>query len=313
MPGSDIEASNSDTHQIDSDFRCGYVAIIGRPNVGKSTLLNQLLGQKISITAHKPQTTRHRVLGIKSTYNSQIIFVDTPGIHVDKKSALNRYMNRAATSSILDVDVVLFLVDELKWVEQDEYALKKLSQTRAPVILVINKLDNIKHKEKLLPHMNKLAKQYNFAQLVPVSAKNGDGTAELEKAIVELLPKSPPFFPLDQVTDRSERFMAAEFIREKLMRSLGEEVPYALTVEIEKFEDLENLKRIHAVIWVSRDSQKGIIIGKQGRQLKNIGELARKDMEQAFDCKVYLQLWVKVKEGWSDDERALRTLGYHDD
>lgn len=313
MSGSEIGKGNGRSDETGGDFRCGYVAIIGRPNVGKSTLLNQLLGQKISITAHKPQTTRHRVLGIKSTYNSQIIFVDTPGIHVDKKSALNRYMNRAATSSILDVDVVLFLVDELKWVEQDEYALEKLSQTSAPVILVINKLDNIKNKEKLLPHMNRLTKQYNFAQLIPVSAKNGDGTEELEREIIKLLPKSPPFFPLDQVTDRSERFMAAEFIREKLMRSLGEEIPYALTVEIEKFEDLENLKRIHAVIWVSRDSQKGIIIGKQGRQLKSIGELARKDMEQAFDCKVYLQLWVKVKEGWSDDERALRTLGYHDD
>jgi len=313
MPGEDIEQSNNELSAAGSDFRCGYVAIIGRPNVGKSTLLNQLLGQKISITAHKPQTTRHRVLGIKSTYNSQIIFVDTPGIHGDKKSALNGYMNRAATSSILDVDVVLFVVDELKWVEQDEYVLKKLSQTSAPVILVINKLDNIKNKEKLLPHMSRLTMQYSFAQLIPVSARNGDGTEELEKAIIHLLPQSPPFFPLDQVTDRSERFMAAEFIREKLMRSLGEEVPYALTVEIEKFEDLENLKRIHAVIWVSRDSQKGIIIGKQGRQLKSIGELARKDMEQAFGCKVFLQLWVKVKEGWSDDERALRTLGYHDD
>ena len=313
MTGSDNTSKQGGDPQTGNDFRCGYVAIIGRPNVGKSTLLNQLLGQKISITAHKPQTTRHRVLGIKSTFNSQIIFVDTPGIHVDRKSALNRYMNRAATSSIVDVDVVLFLVDELKWVEQDEYVLKKILETSAPVILVINKLDNIRHKEKLLPHMNRLADKYNFAQLVPVSAKTGDGTAELEKAIVELLPLSPPFFPLDQVTDRSERFMAAEFIREKLMRSLGEELPYALTVEIEKFEELDNLKRIHAVIWVSRDSQKGIIIGKQGRQLKNIGELARKDMEQAFDCKVYLQLWVKVKEGWSDDERALRTLGYHDD
>ena len=296
-----------------NEFKCGFVAIIGRPNVGKSTLLNQMLGQKISITAHKPQTTRHRVLGIKSSEESQIIFVDTPGIHVERKSALNRYMNRAATSTITDVDVVLFLVDGLTWTEQDEYVLKKLKDSRAPVILVINKLDKIKQKEKLLPHITKLAEQYDFTQLVPVSAINGDAVESLEKAILDLLPESPPYYPLDQVTDRSERFMAAEFVREKLMRTLGEEIPYALTVEIEKFEELNDLKRIHAIIWVSRDSQKGIIIGKEGRQLKNIGEQARKDMEQAFGCKVYLQLWVKVKEGWSDDERALRTLGYRDD
>lgn len=312
MPEHDFEG-DSNIFQSTSDFHCGYVAIIGRPNVGKSTLLNRILGQKISITAHKPQTTRHRVLGIKSAYNAQIIFVDTPGIHTDKKSALNRYMNRAATSSILDVDVILFLIEGLKWTDKDEYVLKMLSQSRIPVILVINKLDKIKSREDLLPHLNKLSGQYQFAQIVPVSARNGEGLEELEKIIINFLPESPPFFPLDQITDRSERFMAAEFIREKLMRSLGEEVPYALTVEVEKFEDLENLKRIHAVIWVSRDSQKGIIIGKQGRQLKSIGEQARKDMEQAFDCKVYLQLWVKVKEGWSDDERALRSLGYSDD
>lgn len=313
MPDSDHDESVDALDNFDENFQCGFVAIIGRPNVGKSTLLNQLLGQKISITAHKPQTTRHRVLGIKSSPQSQIIFVDTPGIHVERKSALNRYMNRAATSSIADVDVVLFLVDGLTWTEQDEYVLKKLSNCSAPVILVINKLDKIKNKEKLLPHMNKLSGQYSFAQFIPVSAKNGDAVDSIEKAILELLPTSPPFYPLDQVTDRSERFMAAEFVREKLMRSLGEEIPYALTVEIEKFEDTDNLKRIHAVIWVSRDSQKGIIIGKDGRQLKNIGEQARKDMEQAFGCKVFLQLWVKVKEGWSDDERALRTLGYRDD
>lgn len=313
MPDKNQEVGNENLTEIDEHYHCGFIAIIGRPNVGKSTLLNRILGQKISITAHKPQTTRHRVLGIKSTRSAQMIFVDTPGIHVGKKSALNRYMNRAATSSIADVDVILFLVDALKWVEEDEYVLKKLSHINVPVVLVINKLDNVKNKEHLLPHMEKLAAQYPFAQFVPVSARNGEGVDVLENTILELLPESPPFFPMDQVTDRSSRFIAAEFIREKLMRSLGEEVPYALTVEIEKFEELENLIKIHAVIWVSRDSQKGIIIGKQGRQLKSIGEQARKDMERTFDCKVYLQLWVKVKEGWSDDERALRTLGYQDD
>jgi len=294
-------------------FVCGYVAIVGRPNVGKSTLLNRLLGQKISITAHKPQTTRHRILGIKTRDDSQIIFVDTPGIHDKGKSALNRYMNRAATSSISDVDVIIFVVDALRWTDQDDFVLKKLATASVPVILAVNKVDKIKNKQQLLPHLAALAEKMSFTRLVPVSARTGTAVEELEQAILTLLPESAPFFPADQVTDRSERFMAAEFIREKLMRSLGEELPYALTVEIEKFEDLKNLKRIHAIIWVSRDSQKGIIIGKEGKQLKSIGEHARKDMEEAFGCKVFLQLWVKVKEGWSDDERALRSLGYGDD
>ena len=297
----------------DGAYVCGYVAIVGRPNVGKSTLLNQLLGQKVSITAHKPQTTRHRILGIKTDARAQIIYVDTPGIHDKAKLALNRYMNRAATSSINDVDVILFVVDGLTWNDQDEYVLKKLSTTDVPVILVLNKLDKIKDKESLLPNLGKLADKMKFAQLIPVSARSGEAVDALEETVVRLLPKTDPFFPEDQITDRSERFMAAEFIREKLMRSLGEEVPYALTVEIELFEDQENLKKINAIIWVSRPGQKGIIIGKGGGMLKRIGEQARKDMERAFDCKVFLQLWVKVKQGWSDDERALRSLGYGDE
>ncbi|WP_455209028.1 GTPase Era [Kaarinaea lacus] len=306
--------SNNSNHTPDArNYSCGYVAIIGRPNVGKSTLLNMLLGQKISITAHKPQTTRHRILGIKTDDRAQIIYVDTPGIHGDSKLALNRYMNRAATASISDVDVILFVVEAAAWSEQDQFVLKKLSDIDVPIILVLNKLDKVNDKETLLPQLEKLATKMKFTQLIPVSARTGEGIDVLENAVIELLPASAPFFPQDQITDRSERFLAAEFIREKLMRSLGEEVPYALTVEIERFEDRGDLKHIHAIIWVSRPGHKGIVIGKGGGMLKRIGEQARKDMERAFDCKVFLQLWVKVKEGWSDDERALRSLGYGDD
>jgi len=292
---------------------CGYVAIVGRPNVGKSTLLNRLLGQKISITTHKPQTTRHRILGIKSLDNAQIIYVDTPGIHTHNKSALNRYMNRTAIASMADVDIILFVIDGINWSAQDDVVLERLRTQHIPVILVVNKLDKIKDKQQLLPYMAQLSEKMEFEHIIPVSARSGDAVEQLESTIVTMLPKAAPFFPEDQITDRSERFMAAEFIREKLMRTLGQELPYALTVEIEKFEDSNDLKRINAIIWVSRDSQKGIIIGKDGQQLKTIGEQARKDMETAFDCKVFLQLWVKVKQGWSDDERALKSLGYNDD
>jgi len=295
------------------NFSCGYIAIVGRPNVGKSTLLNKLLGQKISITAHKPQTTRHRILGIKTDEHAQIIYVDTPGIHGNAKVALNRYMNRTATSSFNDVDAILFVVEASSWTEQDEFVLKKLSAVEAPVILVLNKLDTLKEKEKLLPQLEMLSNKMKFAQLIPVSARSGEGVEELENLVVALLPASDAYFPEDQITDRSERFLAAEFIREKLMRSLGDEVPYGLTVEIERFEARDKLTTIHAIIWVARPGHKGIVIGKGGNLLKRIGEQARKDMEQVLDCKVFLQLWVKVKEGWADDERALRSLGYTDD
>lgn len=294
-------------------FSCGYVAIIGRPNVGKSTLLNRLLGQKISITAHKPQTTRHCILGINNTDAAQIIYVDTPGIHGSAREALNRYMNRAAISSLNDVDVVIFVVEALSWKDQDDFVLGKLSRSNVPVILAVNKVDKIKHKDDLLPYLQQLSSKMSFSAVVPISARTGDSVAALQEEVIQQLPESAPFFPEDQVTDRSERFLAAEFIREKLMRSLGQELPYALAVEIERFEDRDGLKRISANIWVSRPGQKAIIIGKQGSRLKSIGEQARKDMELAFDCKVFLQLWVKVKQGWADDEKALRSLGYTDD
>jgi GTP-binding protein Era len=296
-----------------SVFHCGYTAIVGRPNVGKSTLLNHILGQKISITANRPQTTRHRILGVKTTDASQIVYVDTPGLHLGEKRAINRYMNRAALGSITDVDVIIFMVDRLQWTEEDENVLSHLAPALVPVLLAINKIDAIKDKALLLPHLQRLALMRNFFQVIPLSAQTGEGVDRLEAEIEKVLPVSGPFFPADQVTDRSERFLAAELVREKLVRSLVQELPYATTVEIEKFSQEGEVRHIHAVIWVEREGQKGIIIGRQGQQLKRIGELARKDMERAFDGKVFLQLWVKVRHGWSDDERALRSLGYRDD
>ena len=296
-----------------ADFHCGFVAIVGRPNVGKSTLLNRILGQKISITAHRPQTTRHRILGIKTDDAAQVIYVDTPGLHLGGKRAINRYMNRAASSSIHDVDVVVFVVDGLRWTEEDESVLEKLKTASVPVVLVINKIDEIKLKEALLPHLQTLSEKLNFHAVIPLSAQTGEGVVRLEDTVRDLLPASAPFFPEDQVTDRSERFLAAELVREKLVRTLEQELPYSATVEIEKFSLENDVRHIHAVIWVEREGQKGIIIGKQGQQLKRIGEQARKDMERAFEGKVFLRLWVKVREGWSDDERALRSLGYQDE
>ena len=301
------------TEAQDSTFHCGYVAIVGRPNVGKSTLLNRILGQKISITADRPQTTRHRILGVKTTADNQVVYVDTPGLHLGGKRAINRYMNRAASSSISDVDVVIFVVDRTRWTDEDEHVLDKIKQVNVPVFLVINKIDHIKDKDILLPHLTMLAEKHDFYQMIPISARLGDGVLPLETEVEKVLPVSTPFFPDEQVTDRSERFMASELVREKLMRSLSQELPYSTTVEIEKFSIEGEVLHIHAIIWVERDGQKGIIIGKKGQQLKRIGELARIDMEKAFDGKVFLQLWVKVKSGWADDERALRSLGYGDD
>lgn len=301
------------------EFRCGFVAIVGRPNVGKSTLLNRILGQKISITAHRPQTTRHRILGVKTTDDAQMIYVDTPGMHLGGKRAINRYMNKAATSSISDVDVVVFVVDRTGWNDEDQNVLSKLENSRAPVVLVVNKIDDLNDRDELLPHLQVLADKRDFAAVVPLSARSGESVDRLEALLQDMMPFSGAFFPEDQVTDRSERFMAAELVREKLVRTLAQELPYSTTVEIEKFSleqtapDKPPVRHIHAIIWVERPGQKGIIIGKQGQQLKRIGEQARKDMERAFDGRVFLQLWVKVRQGWSDDERALRSLGYQDE
>ncbi len=292
---------------------CGYAAIVGRPNVGKSTLLNHLLGQKLSITSRKPQTTRHRLLGIKTEGNTQIIYVDTPGLHQGKHNAMNRYLNRAATSSMEGVDVIVWLVETLQWTEEDNYVLKALAQTSVPVILGVNKIDKISDKKTLLPYLPAVATKRDFVDIFPISARKGDNLVELEAKIIQLLPQSTLLFSEDQITDRTERFLAAEIIREKLVRRLGAELPYRLTVQIEHFESQKNLTRISALIWVDRQGQKAIVIGAKGSMLKAIGEEARKDIETMLECKVFLQLWAKVKHGWCDDERALRQLGYSED
>jgi GTP-binding protein Era len=305
-----MSSSGEDTPM--SEQRCGFVAIIGRPNVGKSTLLNHILGQKLSITSRKPQTTRHQVLGIKTEGDVQAIYVDTPGLHLKEEKALNRYMNKAASSAIKDVDLVLFVVDRDRWTDDDEMVLKILGNARAPVVLVINKVDRLDDKGQLLPFIQELQAKYTFADVVPVSALQGHNRDQLEKVIANFLPVNDHMYPEDQITNRSERFLAAELVREKIMRQLGEEIPYSMTVEIEEFKASAKLLEISALILVERDGQKKIIIGEGGSRLRQIGTEARKDMERAFDNKVMLRLWVKVKSGWSDDERALRSLGYND-
>lgn len=296
----------------ESQSHAGYVALLGRPNVGKSTLLNQLIGQKISITAPKPQTTRHVILGIQTLPEAQIIYVDTPGLHRQGRRAMNRYLNRAAASVLGYVDVVVFLIEALRWTEEDEDVLQRLTAFTGPVVLAVNKVDRITDKRRLLPFLQEMAAKSQFTEVVPLAAINGDNVATLEQVIARLLPTQAFLFPEDQITTASERFMVAELIREKLTRLLREELPYALTVEIEQFVEEGRLVRIHAVIWVERASQKGIVIGDKGSTLREVGRQAREDMERLLDRKVFLETWVKVREGWSDDERALRSLGYGD-
>lgn len=297
-----------------TDTYCGMVAIVGRPNVGKSTLLNRLLGQKVSITSRKPQTTRHRILGIDSQDNRQTVYVDTPGLHSEEKRAINRLMNRAASSSLAEVGLVLFLVEGTRWTEDDEMILNKIKESGIECWLLVNKADNVKDKTELMAHLQWLNQQHSFTHLMPVSAKLGRNVDELRSLVNASLPASEFYFPEDYITDRSSRFMAAEIIREKLMRYTGDELPYSLTVEIEQFKLTDNgVYRINGLILVERESQKRMIIGKKGSHLKTIGAEARKDMEKLFDNKVFLELWVKVKSGWADDERALRSLGYGED
>ncbi len=303
----------SDTDQPDtSGSRCGYVAIVGRPNVGKSTLLNHILGQKISITSRKPQTTRNAVVGIKTEGDVQIIFVDTPGMHLGQQKAINRYMNKAATSAMKDVDVVVFVIDRFIWTEEDEAVAEKLQNLKCPIILAVNKVDQIDDKETLLPHLQALSEKLNVAEIVPMSALRNTNLDRLEQLVVERLPEGIHMYPDDQITDRSSRFMAAEIVREKITRQLGDELPYEMAVEIEEFKQEGNLLNISALILVERDGQKKILIGDKGSRIKLIGTEARTDMEKLFDMKIMLKLWVKVKSGWSDDERALRSLGYNE-
>jgi len=295
-------------------FKSGYVAIIGRPNVGKSTLINRVLGQKLCITSRRPQTTRHRILGIKTEDDGQLIYVDTPGLHISDKRAMNRYMNRAAASSIDDVDVILFVVDGMNWTDEDENVLERLKNSaKAPVILVINKMDKLADKDTMLPHIEKLSAEFDFAHVLPISARKGINVDQLETEIKKLMPEGELIFPEDQLTDRSSRFLAAELVREKLFRHLGQELPYSITVEIEQFDDEKGMYRIGAVIYVERDGQKAIVIGKKGELLKSVGKDARLEMQSLFGRKVFLRLWVKVREGWGDNERMMKNLGYNDD
>ena len=286
------------------------VAIVGRPNVGKSTLLNHLLGQKLSITSRKPQTTRHQVLGVSTVENTQLIYVDTPGMHLGQSKAINRAMNKAATSALNDVDLTLLLCDRTKWTEEDEVVLELIGRQRTPVALVINKVDLMEQKNELLPFTESLSARCEFDAVFPISALRAHGLNELADYVATQAPAGPHFFPEDQITDRSQRFLAAELVREKIVRQLGDELPYATAVEIEAFEqDERGILHINAIILVEREGQKKILVGESGGRLKSIGTSARRDMERAFDSKVMLKLWVKVKSGWSDDIWALKTLG----
>lgn len=304
------------------EFRTGYVAIVGRPNVGKSTLMNHILGQKLSITSRKPQTTRHRIMGIFTDEAMQAVFVDTPGIHSKEVRAINERMNKAATSALVDVDVVLFVVDGLKWVSDDELVFAKLQNLDVPVIAVVNKTDTVDSRIEMFALLQKLHDTGVFSDIVPVSALRGHNLDELLHVIEKYLPAGEPIYDAEQVTDRSERFLASEMIREKVMRTSGDEIPYDLTVQIDTFKDepahqdpktgkwRKAVTFIDATIFVERQGQKAIVIGDKGEKIKQIGMDARKDMEAMFGKKVMLTLWVKVKKGWSDDERALTSLGY---
>lgn len=293
-------------------FRCGTIAIIGRPNVGKSTLLNAMIGAHLAATARKPQTTRHRIIGLATDEHAQLIFVDTPGIHQKAPRALNKQLNRTAAKAISEVDVLAFVLDGLHFLPDDELALKLAAEANKPVLLVINKVDRVTDKERLLPFVEQLYQRHKFAETVMVSATKRKGLDGLKSALAKLLPEGEAQYDADDLTDRSERFLAAEFVREQLIRLLGEELPYCSTVTIDEFTQEPKLKRVQATIWVERDGQKAIVIGDGGARLKEIGTKSRIAMERIFDCKVFLSLWVKVKSGWSDDERALRQMGYSD-
>jgi len=295
------------------DFRCGAVALVGRPNVGKSTLLNALIGFRLSIVSPRPQTTRHRILGINTSEAGQILYVDTPGLHRGAKRAMNRSLNRAARSAMAEVELAVQLIEAGRWTDEDEALYAALVEQNVPRLLAINKVDLAKDKGALLPFVADLAARHSFDEIHYISALKDKGLKELERAILARLPVRAPMYGPDEITDRSERFLAAEMVREQLMLRLDQELPYATTVEIEQFKDREDgMAEIHAVIWVERDGQKAIVIGQGGAQLKAIGSAARRHMERMFERKVFLKLWVKVREGWVDDEAMLKKLGYTD-
>ena len=297
----------------DAPSRCGFVAIVGRPNVGKSTLLNHLLEQKISITSRKPQTTRHAVTGIKTEGVVQMVFVDTPGIHKDQPRAINRVMNRAANTAMADVDVIVWVLDRTVWTDADAWVGMQIQATpRARLIIAINKIDQLADKSELLARMQALQTEYNPAAIVPISALRSQQLTQLQAEIEPGLPEGPHQYEMDEVTDRPSRFFASELVREKIMRQMGAEVPYQVAVEIEHFKDMPGIIDISALILVEKSGQKRIIIGEKGDRLKQVGREARLDMEQMFGKKVMLRLWIKVKSGWADDERALKSLGMND-
>jgi GTPase len=296
---------------VPADFRCGFVAIVGRPNVGKSTLLNAVLGRKVSIVSPKPQTTRHRILGMLNQPTAQIVFVDTPGLHTNERRAMNRYMNRAARASLSDADVNLFVVEALTWTDEDAQVLDYLKRCNRPTVLIVNKVDTVYPKERLLPYMQEMQRRMEFVAIVPLSGLKRNGVDQLPELLAQHLPLSPPHFPLEQITDRSEQFQATEVIREKLTLRLNQELPYGITVQVERFELQEDGRLlINAVIWVERPGQKAIVIGQGGANLKEVGRMARLELNHLFDKSVHLELWVKVKENWSDSEAALRQLGF---
>ncbi|MFS8064065.1 MAG: GTPase Era [Luteimonas sp.] len=293
-------------------FHSGHVAVIGRPNVGKSTLVNALVGAKVSITSSRPQTTRHRLLGIATFEHGQLLLVDTPGIHREQKRAMNRWMNRAARGALEGAAAAVLVIEAGRWDDEDTLAFEVLKSAGVPVVLAVNQVDRTKDKTALLPFLAKVSEGRDFAAVHPVSALKRKGLEALVESLLALVPEAPAQYAEDEITDKSERFLAGELVREQLMRQLGAELPYATTVEIERFVEDGALLRIGAVVWVERDGQKAIVIGKGGERLRDIGTRAREQMERLFDRKVFLETWVRVREGWSDDEAALRTLGYHD-
>ena len=294
----------------EATHRCGYVALIGRPNVGKSTLLNALVGQKVSITSPKPQTTRHRIVGILGGPGFQAVFLDTPGLHARQHRGLNRAMSRAALGSLAEADLLLLVVDATRWTQEDEAALERVRQSEKPAVLIVNKCDKVKPRENLLPTLERLSALHAFDAVVPLSALKGDNVDRLRDVIAPLLPEGEAIYAEDQVTDRSVRFLAAEIIREKLTRVLQEELPYGISVEIERWEEEDNRLVIGAVIWVEREGQRKIVIGEGGQRLKEVGQAARLDINDMLERRVHLELWVKVRENWADNEAALRQFGY---
>jgi len=289
---------------------CGYIALVGRPNVGKSTLLNCMLDQKVSITSNKPQTTRHRILGVQTEGAHQYVFVDTPGIHQTEKKAINKMMNKTAINVLHDVEMIAFVVEGSIWRDEDEYVLSLIKKVDVPCILVVNKIDMLKDKDTLLPWIEEISKRHAFHAVVPVSARKGTQVPRLQEIFQTLLPESPHYFPEDQCTDRTDRFMCSELVREKIFRLCGQELPYSSSIEIESFKNEEKVIRIHVLIMVDKENHKRMIIGDKGAKLKEIATRSRIDMEKMLGKKVFLQCWCKVKSGWLDNERLLKRFGY---